>query len=124
VELHCRFVRTLQRSITMSVPEIQSADFGVEVLTSDLPVLVDFFATWCGPCKMMAPSLDVLSDELEGRVKVVKVDVDANPDLAQLYGVQGVPTLAVFRGGEVLAQQSGAKPKAAIARLVSDSLEG
>lgn len=106
----------------MSVPEISAADFATEVLTSDIPVLVDFFATWCGPCKQMAPALSSFQADRDGVVKVVKVDVDANPDLVELYKVAGVPTLAVFADGQVLMQATGAKPKPAIAKLVDDAL--
>lgn len=77
---------------------ISSAQFAAEVEGADVPVLVDFFATWCGPCKMLAPTLDQVAAEVAGRAKVVKVDIDASPDLAQRFGVMSVPTLAVFKG--------------------------
>ncbi len=93
---------------------VSSADFQSVVLDASEPVLVDFFATWCGPCKMLAAVLDEIGGEVSGRAKVVKVDIDASPDLAQRYGVMSVPTLAVFKGGEVASQAVGVQPKQAI----------
>ena len=90
---------------------ISSAQFAAEVEGADVPVLVDFFATWCGPCKMLAPTLDQVAAEVAGRAKVVKVDIDASPDLAQRFGVMSVPTLAVFKGGKLVNQAVGVQPK-------------
>ena len=78
------------------------ADFQKEVLESDVPVLVDFWATWCGPCRAIAPHLDTLADEFDGKAKIVKVDIDSNPNTPSNYGVRGIPTLLVFKGGEVV----------------------
>ncbi len=97
---------------------VSSADFKSVVLDAPEPVLVDFFATWCGPCKMLAPVLDEVAGEVAGKAKVVKVDIDASPDLAQRYGVMSVPTLAVFKGGEVASQAVGVQPKQAILGLL------
>lgn len=97
---------------------ISSAQFAAEVEGADVPVLVDFFATWCGPCKMLAPTLDQVAAEVAGRAKVVKVDIDASPDLAQRFGVMSVPTLMVFRGGQVANQAVGVQPKPALRALL------
>jgi thioredoxin len=86
--------------------------FGDQVLASDLPVLVDFWAEWCPPCHRMAPVLDELAAEYDGRARVVKVDVDANPATARAYGILSLPTLSVFRGGQVVSQVVGAQPAA------------
>lgn len=97
---------------------ISSSEFQSEVVDSDVPVLVDFFATWCGPCKMLAPVLEEVASEVAGRAKVVKVDIDASPDLAQRFGVMSVPTLMVFKGGQVANQTVGVQPKPALHALL------
>ncbi len=90
--------------------ELTSDNFKPEVLESDIPVLADFWATWCGPCMMMAPIVDQLATELEGKVKVVKVDVDKAQDLAQQYGITSIPTLILFKNGEVAKKHVGSMP--------------
>ena len=90
---------------------ISSADFQSKVLDAQGPVLVDFFATWCGPCKMLAPTLDEVSGEVDGKAAVYKVDIDQSPDVAQRYGVMSVPTLVVFENGQVKQQAVGVQPK-------------
>ena len=87
---------------------VSDADFDKEVLQSSEPVVVDFFAEWCGPCKAMAPALEQVASELKGKVKVVKLDVDQNPDTTQQYRIQAMPTLMIFKGGKVAAQRVGA----------------
>lgn len=94
-------------------------NFDQEVLKSDTPVLVDFTATWCGPCKALAPIVDQLAQELEGQVKVGKLDVDESPVTAGKYGVRGVPTVMVFKGGERAAQHVGLTTKAKLKELVA-----
>jgi thioredoxin 1 len=90
---------------------VTDATFADEVLGSDLPVLVDFWAEWCPPCHRLAPVLDELAAEYEGRVRIVKLDVDHNPDTTRAYGVLSMPTLTVFHKGEVVSQVVGAQPK-------------
>lgn len=92
----------------MATPQVSDTTFEAEVLKSSEPVLVDFFAEWCGPCKAMAPALDAVASELKGKVKVVKVDVDQNPSVTTNYGVQAMPTLLLFKDGKVAAQHTGA----------------
>ncbi len=97
---------------------VSSSEFESVVLNASEPVLVDFFATWCGPCKMLAPVLDEVTEVAGERAKVVKVDIDASPDLAQRYGVMSVPTLIVFKGGEAVSQVVGMQPKQTILGLL------
>ena len=100
------------------VLHLTSANFEAEVLRSSEPVLVDFWATWCPPCRMIAPAVEALAGEYAGKAKVGKLDVDESPDLAQRYGVQSIPTLLVFKDGQVVEQRIGAVPKAEMARML------
>ncbi len=93
-----------------------------ELVGGDQPVLVDFFAEWCGPCKTLAPILVELNRLMEGRIRIVKIDVDKNPSVAQTYRVQGVPTLALFRRGELLWRQSGVQSAPALQRTLEPFL--
>jgi thioredoxin 1 len=90
------------------------AAFDAEVLQSSVPVVVDFWAAWCGPCRMVSPELEKLAEAHGNAVKVVKVDVDVNGSVANRYGIQGIPTIALFRDGHAVAKSVGAKPRAAI----------
>jgi thioredoxin 1 len=95
--------------------EVTDDSFASEVLNSELPVLVDFWAEWCGPCKMVSPIVEELSNEYNGKVKVAKLDVDSNPQTATNYGIRGIPTLLMFKDGSAVDQIVGAVPKTHIA---------
>ena len=106
----------------MATVAATDATFDAEVKNSDLPVVVDFWAEWCGPCKQIGPSLEEISAEMEGRIKVVKVDVDSNPGAAAALGVRGIPALFLFKDGEVISNKTGAAPKAALQSWINDSI--
>ena len=101
------------------IANVTEANFDAEVLQSPTTVLVDFWAEWCGPCKMIAPVLDELATELEGQLKIAKVDVDSQSSLAGQYGITAIPTLLVFKGGQIVDQMRGAKSK----RAIKDTIE-
>ena len=102
----------------MSV-ELNESNFTQEVLESSVPVLVDFWATWCGPCKMMGPVLEEIAGELNGKVKVCKVNVDDNPELAEKYNIMSIPNFILFKDGKLAGQQIGAVPKEALVKMLN-----
>ena len=102
-----------------NILEVTDQDFDKEVLQSQIPVLVDFWAEWCGPCRMLAPTVEALAREYEGKVKVAKVNVDENIATASRYRIQGIPTLLVFKSGEVREQLVGAQPKAVVEKALA-----
>jgi thioredoxin 1 len=106
----------------MSTVAVTDATFDAEVKNSDIPVVVDFWAEWCGPCKQIGPALEELSAEYDGRIKVAKVDVDSNPNAAAAMGVRGIPALFIFKNGEVVSNRAGAAPKAALKSWIEDAL--
>ena len=106
----------------MPTQAVNDAQFDAEVRQSDTPVVVDFWAEWCGPCKQIGPALEELSNEYAGKVKVVKVNVDENPDTAASLGVRGIPALFLFKDGEVVSNRMGAAPKAALKSWIDESV--
>lgn len=106
----------------MSEVILNSSNFKKEVLESDIPVLVDFWATWCGPCRMIAPIVSQLATKYEGKVKVGKVDVDENPEVAESFGISSIPTMIIFKGGEAVAQRVGGANMAVLEAFISDNI--
>ena len=102
--------------------EVTDATFDEVVLKSDKPVMVDFWAAWCGPCRMVAPIMDQLTSEYEGKAVITKVDVDANQEFAAKYGVRNIPTVLVFKNGEVVEKQVGVAPKSVYAQKIDAHL--
>ena len=105
-----------------NIKHISDASFDTDVLKSERPVLVDFWAEWCGPCLRVAPVLEEIANELGDKVKVVKLDIDANPNTARDYRVLSVPTLTVFKDGEPVQSVAGARPKGDLMRLIESAL--
>jgi thioredoxin 1 len=107
----------------MALIHLTDSNFKKEVLDSELPVLVDFWATWCGPCKIIAPFIEELAAEFRGRLKIGKINIEENPAVPTRYGVMSIPTLMFFKKGRVLNQVAGALPKAELKRRIEDSLK-
>ncbi|MBO3758292.1 thioredoxin [Ciceribacter sp. L1K23] len=106
----------------MATVKVDNANFQAEVLESAEPVIVDFWAEWCGPCKMIGPSLEEISQEMAGKVKIAKLNIDENPELAAKFGVRSIPTLAMFKGGEVADIKVGAAPKTALSSWIAGAV--
>jgi thioredoxin 1 len=106
----------------MATVAVTDATFDAEVKNSDIPVVVDFWAEWCGPCKQIGPALEELANEMNGRIKVAKVDVDSNPNSAASMGIRGIPALFIFKNGEVVSNKTGAAPKAALQSWIEESI--
>jgi thioredoxin 1 len=106
----------------MAIVDVTDAEFEEKVLNAEGPVLVDFWAEWCGPCKQIAPAIESLSEAYAGKLTVAKVNIDDNQRTPQQYGVRGIPTLMIFKDGQVAAQKIGAMPKSSLESWVSESL--
>ena len=106
----------------MAVGKVSDADFEAEVLNATGPVVVDFWAEWCGPCRMIAPALEEISKEMEGKVKIVKLNVDENPGIAGQFGIRSIPTLMIFKDGKLASQKVGAAPKGDLSKWISASV--
>lgn len=102
--------------------QVTDANFKNEVLESEIPVLVDFWAPWCGPCRMVAPVVDEIADQYDGKVKVVKLNTDENPNVASQYGIRSIPTLMIFKGGQRVDMVVGAVPKTTLANTLEKYL--
>lgn len=107
----------------MATKEITDGSFSSDVLESGTPVLIDFWAEWCGPCRQIAPALEELSGEYEGKLVIGKLNIDDNPQTPSQYGVRGIPTMMLFKGGELIATNVGAKPKGQIAAWIDQALK-
>ena len=105
----------------MGVAKVSDADFEAQVLKATEPVVVDFWAEWCGPCKMIAPALEEIAGSLNGKVKIVKLNVDESPATAQKYGIMSIPTLMMFKNGELASRQVGAAPKQKLERWITSA---
>lgn len=106
----------------MSVQAVDDSNFESEVVNSDTPVLVDFWATWCGPCKTLMPVVEEVAGEMEGKVKIVKMNIEDAPETPTKYGLRGVPTLMLFKGGKVIDTRVGGMPKAQLSEWLSEKV--
>ena len=106
----------------MPTNKTNDQDFKTDVLDAKQPVLVDFWAEWCGPCKAIAPSLEELSEEMVNKIKIVKINVDENPSISQTYSIRSIPALMIFKNGEKISEKMGALPKSALESWVNETI--
>jgi thioredoxin 1 len=106
----------------MATNKTNDQNFKIDVLDSKQPVLVDFWAEWCGPCKAIAPSLEELSEEMASKLKIVKINVDENPSISQSYSIRSIPALMIFKDGEKISEKMGALPKSALQSWVNETI--
>ena len=106
----------------MATNKTNDQNFKIDVLDSKQPVLVDFWAEWCGPCKAIAPSLEELSEEMASKLKIVKINVDENPSISQTYSIRSIPPLMIFKDGEKISEKMGALPKSALQSWVNETI--
>jgi thioredoxin 1 len=106
----------------MAVGKVSDASFETDVLKAAEPVVVDFWAEWCGPCRMIAPALEEIAGAMDGKVKIVKLNVDENPNTAAKYGIMSIPTLMMFKNGEIASRQVGAAPKQKLQQWISTAV--
>jgi len=106
----------------MATKKTNDQNFKIDVLDSKQPVLVDFWAEWCGPCKAIAPSLEELSEEMASKLKIVKINVDENPSISQTYSIRSIPALMIFKDGEKISEKMGALPKSALQSWVNETI--
>ena len=114
--------KLIKEGLAMPTIKTTDADFQTDVLGSDKPVLVDFWAEWCGPCKAISPALEEIADSHAGQITIAKLNIDENPETPQAYNVRGIPTLLIFKNGEMVAEKIGAMPKSALEQWVAENL--
>jgi len=113
---------SFRKDFSMATVKVDKGNFQADVLNAKEPVVVDFWAEWCGPCKMIGPSLEEIANELGSKVKIAKLNIDENPELAAQFGVRSIPTLMIFKGGELADMKVGAAPKTALSHWINGNL--